>query len=274
MSGHMKTFILTLAIILFPLNVFAQNVDVFEKNSGLPLKIDSESLMVNQNKSQAIFQTNVVAVQGEMVLKSDQMTVFYNNGDARDKSGKSFSKIEAEGNVRLTGDGKEAFSEKAIYDAYTEEVILTGDVKMKENNKLITGEKFVYDTKSGSSQIIGSSVEVVGADGQPTTKPGRAKAILTPVADDESSIQVVEPQPTQVAVAKPVQPPVVYEEARAEVVTEVEPMSDTIVFADPSETTQAELVEEDVYQVRDIAVPIPTLKPTYLAVPKSMRQEF
>lgn len=60
----------------------------FSSDSGKPVDVKSDSLEVHQDEQKAIFTGNVVATQGDSVLRTNELTVFYENLDNSGKDGK------------------------------------------------------------------------------------------------------------------------------------------------------------------------------------------
>src|SRR3954471_848520 len=93
-------------------------VDFGKHDTKKPIDITSDKLEVLQDESKAIFSGNVLAVQGDMKLKSDSMTVHYRKGagngggDKRD----AVSKIDVSGNVFLTTTQETASGNSGTYD--------------------------------------------------------------------------------------------------------------------------------------------------------------
>lgn len=61
----------------------------FSSDSGKPVDVKSDSLEVHQDEQKAVFTGNVVAVQGESTLRTNELTVFYENADNTAKDGKA-----------------------------------------------------------------------------------------------------------------------------------------------------------------------------------------
>ena len=59
----------------------------FSSDSGKPVDVKSDSLEVHQDEQKAVFTGNVVATQGESVLRTKKLTVFYENVDNNAKDG-------------------------------------------------------------------------------------------------------------------------------------------------------------------------------------------
>src|SRR5581483_3184466 len=85
--------------------------------SDKPVEINADNLEVQQEKNLAIFSGNVVAVQGDMRLKSDRMTVHYRKSDERgggDAPKDAISSIEVDGHVLLATPEETASGEQGI----------------------------------------------------------------------------------------------------------------------------------------------------------------
>lgn len=59
----------------------------FSSDSGKPVDVKSDSLEVHQDEQKAIFTGNVVATQGDSVLHTNELTVFYDNSVTGGASG-------------------------------------------------------------------------------------------------------------------------------------------------------------------------------------------
>ncbi len=81
-------------------------------------------LEIDQTKSVAIFNNNVVAVQDEQQLKADKIEVFFT------PDMKSIKKMICSGNVEITQKENKTFAKQAVYDAITKKIILSGRPKL------------------------------------------------------------------------------------------------------------------------------------------------
>ena len=162
-------------------------------DSKTPIEITSDTLDVLQEKNQAIFSGHVVAIQGDVRLKADKMTITYSkppedkNADKikdaapKPKAGKDASeknaikKIDAEGSVFLTTAEETASGATGTYDVEHQEIFLNNNVVLTRGNNVLKGDKLTYDFKSGKSKITG------GASTSPDGKGnGRVRALFVP----------------------------------------------------------------------------------------------
>jgi len=100
----------------------------FSSDSGKPVDVKSDSLEVHQDEQKAVFTGNVVATQGESVLRTNELTVFYENVDnngAKDGAAKDGKAKDAK-----SGDAKPADAKAA--DAKPADGQPAGDAKAAE----------------------------------------------------------------------------------------------------------------------------------------------
>src|SRR3954470_10684609 len=72
-------------------------------NNKAPIEVTSDSLEVQQQQNRAVFTGHVVAIQGDVRLTSDKMTVFYAGGEAKKADKK---KPDNKADKRKTGASK------------------------------------------------------------------------------------------------------------------------------------------------------------------------
>ena len=86
-------------------------------DTSAAIEVTADSLSVDQNQGTALFQENVIIVQGEMRLSADEVLVYY------DTAAQGITQIDATGNVILISGQDAAESEKANYnvDIYEKE---------------------------------------------------------------------------------------------------------------------------------------------------------
>ncbi|MGN8118026.1 LptA/OstA family protein [Labrys sp. 22185] len=87
----------------------------FSSDSGKPVDVKSDSLEVHQDEQKAVFTGNVVATQGESVLRTNELTVFYENVDnnAKDGAAKDGKAKDAKSGDAKPADGQPAGDAKA-----------------------------------------------------------------------------------------------------------------------------------------------------------------
>ncbi|MCY1128408.1 lipopolysaccharide transport periplasmic protein LptA [Frigidibacter sp. RF13] len=118
--------------------------------AGKPVEITADVLEVSQKDNQAIFKGNVQAVQGDLRLSSDLLTVEYVEGDRT-----KIDRLIADGNVLLSTPVEAAKAEHGIYFLATRELELTGNVVLTQNGDVMTGQKLTVDIDAGTGRMDG-----------------------------------------------------------------------------------------------------------------------
>jgi lipopolysaccharide export system protein LptA len=170
----------------------------FSKNSGEPIDIESDVLVVHDAKKYATFKGNVKAVQGSTTIRSVELDVHYVGGGgdtltggakpaAASKpatpaagglggdNGTQISRIEARGDVIITSENDQTTtSEWALYDVPTQIVTVGGNVVLMQGKNMLKGDRLVIDLKTGESRFENQDRAVAG---------GRIRALFVPSGD-------------------------------------------------------------------------------------------
>jgi lipopolysaccharide export system protein LptA len=168
------------------------------KNSGEPIDIESDVLVVHDAKKYATFKGNVKAVQGTTTIRSAELDVHYvgSGGDALtsgapaspdaakpaqgaglgQQNGTQISQIEARGNVIITGENEQTTtSDWALYDVPTQIVTVGGNVVLMQGKNMLKGDRLVIDLKTGESRFENQDRTVAG---------GRIRALFVPKEEE------------------------------------------------------------------------------------------
>ena len=139
-------------IIYFLCFIYAANG--FASTKRAPILINSDKLVVFEQDNKAVFSGNVVSKQSDATLKSQEMIVFYKDGSSpSDKE--SVKRIEIYNSVELITSKERVTSDRGYYEEGI--LYLLGNVKMHNHNNIIHGEKFVYNSNTKKSSLIGSN---------------------------------------------------------------------------------------------------------------------
>ncbi len=138
---------------------FAQSQTPAKKGdpAGEPIRVTADKLVSNAEKKYAEFIGDVRATQGNAVITSDTIRIYYEgdllNPDKNNKSSQKdmIKKIVASGNVNVLSDQYTAKTDNMEYDLGTKVLVLTGE------NSIIT---------SGKNSIVGSKITYYQADGR------------------------------------------------------------------------------------------------------------
>ncbi len=149
-------------------------------DTSLPIEINADSLEVQQDANIAIFRGKVDAVQGELNLRADQLTVHYK---ANAEGENAIRVIEAVGNVFLSSPEEMAQGEKGLYNVEADTVELFGSVVLTRGNNVIRGDHLVMNLITGESRMLGGVKGTTG-DNSGTGDDGRVKALFVPSNDN------------------------------------------------------------------------------------------
>lgn len=133
--------------------VLAQGASVefggLRQDAALPVEVSADSLTVNQTDGSALFEGNVIAVQGDLRLTAGAVQVRYAQG------GGAIETLTATGGVTLVSATDAAESREAVYSVQTGSVVMTGDVLLTQGRNAISGERLVLDLTAGTGRMEG-----------------------------------------------------------------------------------------------------------------------
>jgi len=85
----------------------------------------------------AVFEEDVVAIDPEVDIRSDKLTVLFNNTN-------SVKSVTAVGNVRMRQDNKMATCRKAVYIVETGKIVLLGEATLRRGRDSVTGDEITF----------------------------------------------------------------------------------------------------------------------------------
>ncbi len=154
----------------------AQGTYGSKHDSAQPIEITSRELEVRQQEQIAIFTGNVVAQQGELLLRADRLVVRYTEDEEQAAAqGTKITRIDAEGNVFLSSPNETAQGRTGVYDVVNEVVTMIGDVIVTQGDNVIKGERMVLDLATGRSRM----------ESTPGSGDGRVKMRFEPAKKPE-----------------------------------------------------------------------------------------
>lgn len=126
------------------------------------IHVTSDKLVSDNKAGYAEFIGNVKAIQGDTVITSDRLKIFYKknivNKGPLSVSEESINKIVANGNVEIKFDNRVATAQQAVYNTETKVLVLSG------NNSKITGEKDSISGEKITFYRIDGRINVEGGD--------------------------------------------------------------------------------------------------------------
>lgn len=139
----------------------------FGRDSRQPVDVRSERFDLDDIKHIAIFRGNVVATQGDSVMKAPEMHVTYegkagqefiNAGTPQDsaKSGEAtgLSRLVARTGVIVTmGTDRRVTGDVADFDAKSDTALFTGNVLVTQGKNTLQGRRLYLDRKAGRTRL-------------------------------------------------------------------------------------------------------------------------
>lgn len=146
-----------------------------------PIDIVSDRLDAYREKDLVRFSGNVVATQGERVIKSDTLELYFKkkaegNASAADaaKAG-DVDRIVAKGNVRITEKERIVTGEQAVFQNDEQRIVVTGNPVMREGNNVVTGDRVVVLLNENRGVVEGTTGKRVTATIYPDESKGKKK---------------------------------------------------------------------------------------------------
>ncbi len=143
------TIVLCGVLCFSPRAVSAQDIIQGLKGKGGPIEITSDRLDAYNEKKMVVFSGNVVATQQDKTIHADTLNIIYKKEpgpQAKKKpetAGGELDRIEAVGNVRIIQQNRVVTGEKAVYFQNEQKIIVTGDPVLKEGDNVIKGDRVV-----------------------------------------------------------------------------------------------------------------------------------
>lgn len=111
----------------------------FKFDRQVPITITSSRMEVDRKKSVLVYTGGVVAVQGDMTLRSNTLSATYS------EDMKKLNDVVAEGNVRITQGNRVATGTKSVFNGDAQTITLTGNpAVIKQGNSEVSGTRIVF----------------------------------------------------------------------------------------------------------------------------------
>jgi len=147
-----------------------------------PIHIKSDVMESENDTGNVIFTGNVVVTYNDITINTDKMDVVYiktnpdkidnknknNNKENTEKNEnkepkKNIDKLIATGNVKITQGKKIITGNKAVYEKGPEKITITGDAQAWDDKNRIKGETIIYYVKEERSVVQGKGKDKVEA---------------------------------------------------------------------------------------------------------------
>ncbi|KJS00971.1 MAG: lipopolysaccharide transporter [Desulfobulbaceae bacterium BRH_c16a] len=152
-----------------------------------PIHIEANRMTSTEKTNSVVFTGDVDAKQGDVRIRSDEMTVFYTAAAAENPKDKKETKKTAQqvekliciGNVELTRGEWLGTSKKMVYLSKERQVILTDNAKAWQGQNMVSGDKIIYYLDEGRSEVIGNKTSTtLGESDGGKKKPSRVNMTI------------------------------------------------------------------------------------------------
>ena len=180
-----RVIIFTSTVILFSFGAVAEESP--KKKATHPsdeqIQIVADKLVTRSKEKFAEFSGNVRASQGNFVITSERLRIYYRDtpqsrADQAQVSGqRSVKRVVANDNVHVTFEEYTAEADQMEYDLDTQIVVLTGtNSKMTSGKNVLTGSKITVNRSNGQIEVGSSPQQRVRAVFHPEKALSEEKA--------------------------------------------------------------------------------------------------
>ena len=165
-----STTLLLLAGLLAPVLASARSTD---RNQPMQLDADGQDCNVADANSKCVFTGNVVIVQGTLEVRASRAEVVRRNGDI-DQVVLTGSQATMKQQMD-DGTMMDAQADRVEYDMKTETITFIGNYTVKSDRGSNSGQRMVYNTKSGNMQSGGDGTRVRTVIQPKSAQPAQGK---------------------------------------------------------------------------------------------------
>lgn len=154
LSRFIPTCLIALPLVtLLSAPVFAQGMEVgiggLRQDAATPVEVTADQLSVNRQAGGAVFEGNVLVVQGALRMAAGKVDVAYG------ADGQGIERLDASGGVTLATATDAAESTSATYEIASGALVMSGAVLLTQGNVTIAGDRLVADLRSGTGRMEG-----------------------------------------------------------------------------------------------------------------------
>jgi lipopolysaccharide export system protein LptA len=138
--------------VVTPAATYAQtnvNLGGMEVDTTAAIEVTADSLSIDQDSGQAIFEGNVLIIQGDLRLAAGRVEVVYGT-----ETSEIARLIASEGVTFVTAD-EAAEAQQANYDVSTGILVLTGEVLLTQGASAISAGQMTINVTDGTASMEG-----------------------------------------------------------------------------------------------------------------------
>ena len=146
-----------------------------------PIQISADKMTSVEDSQSVVFSGNVDARQGDVRIRSDKMTIYYEQQEKKQKTGSKNSQqvkeIICTGKVEVTSKEWLGTSDTMHYSSKNRLVQLIGNAKAYKGQNMVQGGQIDYYLDTGKSEVF-NPVTGTSENGEGEKKPGRVNMTI------------------------------------------------------------------------------------------------
>tara|TARA_B100001121_G_scaffold85666_1_gene75832 strand:- start:1336 stop:1860 length:525 start_codon:yes stop_codon:yes gene_type:complete len=147
----LRNYIIFISIFLyFNYQLLANELMSFDTNITAPLKVNADKMFIDKIALEGGLSGSVNINQGPLNFKADQMEFTFTNNTSMP----IIKNLYASNGVVISNQDMTATGNNATYSVSNNEIILLGNVTVKNNFTTLKGNKLLIDLKSGAINFI------------------------------------------------------------------------------------------------------------------------
>ena len=146
-----RNYLIFISIFLyFNCHLLANELMSFDTNINAPLKVNAEKMFIDKMALEGGLSGSVNINQGPLNFKADQMEFTFTNNTSMP----IIKNLYASNGVVISNQDMTATGNNASYSVSNNEIILLGNVTVKNNFTTLKGNKLLIDLESGAINFI------------------------------------------------------------------------------------------------------------------------
>ena len=146
-----RNYLIFISIFLyFNCHLLANELMSFDTNINAPLKVNAEKMFIDKMALEGGLSGSVSINQGPLNFKADQMEFTFTNNTSMP----IIKNLYASNGVVISNQDMTATGNNATYSVSNNEIILLGNVTVKNNFTTLKGNKLLIDLESGAINFI------------------------------------------------------------------------------------------------------------------------
>ena len=146
---------------------FADAFAGFSSRSSDPIQIEANKLEIRDSEKVAVYSGNVAVRQGETVLRTAHLRIFYSGEATSVAPGSAVERIEADGRVVVMANGQSASGDRAIFEMARDLITMSGNVVLSDKDNVLRGNRLVVNLRTKKAQMEGGRVQTILSPGKP-----------------------------------------------------------------------------------------------------------